>query len=161
MITHSIHDFSLPLIDGSTLEFRKLKGKRILLVNTASECKFTPQFEALQHIHETYGDKIVVVAIPSNDFGMQEPRDGEELIAFCKNNYQASFLIAEKQVVVGDNMHPLYAWATEVENPDFAGEILWNFEKFVFDENGELIARFRSDVNPVDEYVLEELGVKS
>ncbi len=153
------HDFSFKLIDGTEKSLVDFRGKKILVVNTASECGFTPQYEQLQQVQEAYGDKIVIIGFPANEFGKQEPGTNEEIASFCKANYGVTFLMAEKVVVEGDEIHPLFAWLCAQKNVEPDGPIRWNFEKFILDENGLLIARFRSGTSPAEEPVLKALGV--
>lgn len=147
----SIHDFSFKTIDGKDQSFADFKGKKILIVNTASECGYTPQYEGLQALHEKYKDKVVVIGFPANEFGKQEPGTNEDIASFCKKNYGVTFLMAEKVCVKGKEIHPIFSWLTQQPNPNFTGDIRWNFEKFVLDEAGKLIARFRSGTTPDDE----------
>lgn len=144
----SIHDFSFTTIDGNEKSFSEFKGKKILIVNTASECGFTPQYKELQEVHEKYGSELVIIGFPANNFGAQEPGTNNEIVAFCEKNYGVTFLLSEKVSVDGDDIDPLFAWLCAQKNDNFEGEIKWNFEKFVMDENGKLITRFRSMVKP-------------
>ena len=146
----SIYDFSFTSIDGKKIEFSEFKGKKLLIVNTASKCGFTKQYKDLQELHKLYGDKLVIIGFPANNFGNQEPGSNEDIKGFCEENYGVSFLMAEKVEVKGEKIHPLFKFLTEQPNPDFTGAIKWNFEKFLVDENGKLIHRYRSQVNPMD-----------
>lgn len=146
----NIYDFSFKDIDGSSHEMSEFKGKKILIINTASECGFTPQYEALQEVHEKYGEKVVLIGFPANNFGGQEPGSNDEIAQFCKKNYGVSFLMASKVSVKGSDIHPLFKWLIEQENEAFTGPINWNFEKFLINEEGKLIMRYRSATPPND-----------
>ena len=146
----SIHTFKVKDVDGKFIDFSNFKGKKILIVNTASECGYTRQYQDLQELHSKYGNKVVVIAFPANNFGGQEPGSNEEIKSFCSKNYQVSFPIAGKVSVKGSDMAPIFQWLTTQENPDFTGDINWNFEKFLLDENGKLLRRYRSRVKPTD-----------
>ena len=137
----SIYDFKVPGLEGGQIDFSKFKGKKVLIVNTASKCGNTPQYADLETLYEQHKDKLVIVGFPANNFGAQEPGTNEEIKEFCKKNYGVSFPMAEKVSVKGDDIHPLFQYLTEeakklgVEDP-----IKWNFTKFLLDENGKLIA---------------------
>lgn len=146
----TVYDFSFTSIDGKKVELSSFKGKKLLIVNTASKCGFTKQYKDLQELHKLYGDQLVIIGFPANNFGNQEPGSNEEIKGFCEENYGVSFMMAEKVEVKGDQIHPLFKFLTEQPNPDFTGAIKWNFEKFLIDENGKLIHRYRSQVNPMD-----------
>lgn len=145
----SVYEFKLTNIDGKETPLSEFKGKVLLIVNTASECGFTPQYEGLQATHEEYSDDgLVVMGFPANNFGGQEPGTDDEIKKFCKVNYGVSFPMFSKISVKGDDQHPLFTYLTSADNPDFTGEIKWNFEKFLINKQGKLIHRFRSDVTP-------------
>lgn len=146
----SVYDFKLKTIDGNDFSLAKYKGKKILIVNTASKCGYTPQYTALQKLSELYKDKLVIVGFPANNFGGQEPGTEADIKAFCHDNYSVTFPMSSKVSVKGADIAPLFKYLTEAENPDFTGEIKWNFEKFLLDENGKLIHRFRSKTTPLD-----------
>jgi glutathione peroxidase len=145
----SVYDFSLKTIDGQNFSLSQYKGKMVLVVNTASKCGFTPQYAELQKLADTYKDKSVVVGFPANNFGGQEPGANTEIKTFCQKNYGVTFPLSEKVSVKGDDISPLFKYLTEAPNPDFTGEIKWNFEKFLIDPNGKLIHRFRSQTTPM------------
>jgi len=155
--TQSIYDFSFKTIDGQTKSFADFKGKKILVVNTASKCGFTKQYKDLQKLHELYGKDLVVIGFPANNFGSQEPGSNEEINAFCEQNYGVNFIMAEKVDVKGDGINPIFAFLTAQSNPDFTGEIKWNFEKFLINEDGKLVHRYRSQVNPMDQVIVGQL----
>ncbi|MES2810068.1 MAG: glutathione peroxidase [Bacteroidota bacterium] len=146
----SVYDFKLKTIDGTAFSLKKFKGKKILVVNTASKCGFTKQYTDLQKLSETYKDKLVVVGFPANNFGGQEPGSDAEIKTFCSDLFKVSFPMSTKVSVKGDDISPLFKYLTEAENPDFTGEVKWNFEKFLLDENGKLIHRYRSATTPMD-----------
>jgi len=154
MAQTSIHDFSFKTIDGVEKSFADFKGKKIMIVNTASECGYTPQYKALQAVHEKYGDKVVIIGFPANNYGHQEPGANTDIAAFCEKNYGVTFLMAEKVSVDGKDIHPIFQWLISQKNNSFEGDIRWNFEKFVLDEAGKLIARFRSGVEPDAEEIV-------
>ena len=154
----STYDFKLKNIDGQEFSLAKYKGKKILIVNTASKCGFTPQYVELQKLSEVYKDKLVVVGFPANNFGQQEPGTNAEIKAFCASYAAVKFPLSEKVSVKGDDIAPLFKYLTEAPNPDFTGEIKWNFEKFLIDENGTLIHRFRSKVTPMSEDITKYLN---
>lgn len=153
----SVHDFTITSIDGETINLSKFKGKKMLLVNTASECGFTKQYAGLQALAEQYGDEVVVIGFPANNFGGQEPGTAEEIQAFCEKNFGVTFLLAEKSSVKGDDISDLFQYLTTAENQSFSGDIKWNFEKFLIDENGRLTHRFRSKVEPMSEEIVSLL----
>lgn len=153
----SVYDFKLKSIDGDPFSLAKYKGKKVLIVNTASKCGFTPQYAELQKLADTYKDKLVVVGFPANNFGQQEPGSATEIKSFCQKNYGVTFPLSEKVSVKGDDIDPLFKYLTTAPNPDFTGDIQWNFEKFLIDENGKLIHRFRSKVTPMSETLTKYL----
>ena len=147
----SIYDFKSTDINGKTIDFSSFKGKKILIVNVASECGYTPQYEGLEKLYEKYKDKLVIIGFPANNFGQQEPGTNQEIESFCKKNYAVSFPLMSKVSVKGDDIDPLFKWMIETGNPDLTGDIKWNFEKFLFDEHGKLIHRYRSKTEPMSE----------
>jgi glutathione peroxidase len=154
----SIHQFKVESIDGGTIDFSKFKGKKILIVNTASQCGYTPQYEGLEKLYEQYKDKLVIVGFPANNFGGQEPGSNAEIKAFCTNNYKVTFPMAAKVSVKGSDKAPIYKWLTEkTENGTLDANISWNFNKFLLDENGQLIQHFASGVKPTDEAITKYL----
>lgn len=154
----SIYDFKVAALESGTIDFASFKGKKILVVNTASECGFTKQYEGLQALHEKYKDKLVIVGFPANNFGGQEPGTNEEIGAFCKKNYGVSFPMAAKISVKGDDAAPIYQWlCNKKENGVLDAEVGWNFNKFLLDENGTLLAHFESKVAPMSEEITGKL----
>jgi len=158
MSQETIHDLSFKSIEGSEISFADYKGKMIMIVNTASKCGFTPQYTELQQVHEKYKDQLVIIGFPANNFGAQEPGTNDEINAFCKKNYGVSFQMAEKVSVKGDDIHSLFSWLNKQENPDYIGDIKWNFEKYLLDENGILIHRYRSMTKPDSKKITELLN---
>jgi glutathione peroxidase len=146
-------NFKMTSLDGKTVDMAKYQGKVVLLVNVASECGYTGQYKPLQALHQKYGkDGLAIVGVPSNDFGAQEPGTNEEIAQFCKKNYGVTFDMLAKVCVDGAQQCSLYKFLTSKEtNPRFAGRIRWNFEKFLIGRNGEVVARFASDVEPDSE----------
>src|ERR1700744_4987361 len=147
--TSSVYEFKLKTIDGQNFSLAKYKGKKVLIVNTASKCGFTPQYAELQKLADLYKDKVVVVGFPANNFGQQGPGTATEIKSFCQKNYGVTFPLSQKISVKGDDIDPLFKYLTTAPNPDFTGDIKWNFEKFLIDENGNLIHRFRSQTTPL------------
>lgn len=146
----SVYDFKqLKTIDGKNFNLSKYKGKKILIVNTASQCGFTRQYAELEKLYETYKDKLVIVGFPANNFGGQEPGSNQDIKTFCHDKFSVTFPMSEKVSVKGLDIDPLFQYLTTADNPDFTGEIKWNFEKFLIDENGKLIHRFRSQTTPM------------
>ena len=155
----TIYDFKVPSLEGSTIDFSKFKGKKVLIVNTASECGYTPQYADLQKLYEAYKSKLVIVGFPANNFGGQEPGSNTEIKEFCKKNYGVTFMMAEKVSVKGADIHPLFKWLTnKSENGVMDAEIKWNFTKFLLDEKGKLIGVFPSKVNPNSEEITKHLN---
>ena len=146
-------DFSLKTIDGKDAPLSAYKGKVVLLVNVASYCGNTPQYKGLQALHEQHAkDGLVIVGVPANEFGKQEPGTNEEIKEFCETNYKVSFPMMSKIVVKGNGIDPLYKYLTTKEtNGKFAGDITWNFEKFLIGRDGQVIARFNPRTNPESE----------
>jgi glutathione peroxidase len=150
--TSSLYDLSLSLttLEGDKIDFTTFKGKKILFVNVASKCGFTPQYKDLQELHEEYKDKLVVIGLPCNQFGSQEPGSSDEIATFCEKNYGVEFLITEKIDVKGDNQDPLYKWLTnKSENGKVNMGVKWNFQKYLVDENGSMMDYFMSSTNPL------------
>ena len=154
----SIHSFTVKSIYGKNLNLASFKGKKILIVNTASACGYTPQYEGLEKVYEQYKDKLVILGFPCNQFGGQEPGSNEEIVAFCKKNYGVSFPLADKIDVKGSNAAPIYQWLTQKsKNGVLDASISWNFNKFLIDENGKMMAYFPSNVKPDSESILSYL----
>jgi glutathione peroxidase len=145
----SIYEFTLPSIDGKPLPLANFKGKVVLVVNVASRCGFTPQYSALESTYEKYKDQgFVSLGFPANNFGSQEPGTNQEIKTFCQAKYSVSFPMYAKVSVKGDDQTPLYNYLTTKANPAVAGDIKWNFTKFLVDRNGNVVKRFEPDVTP-------------
>jgi glutathione peroxidase len=156
--TKTIYDFTVESLNGGTINFADFKGKKILIVNTASKCGFTPQYEELQALYEKYKDHLVIVGFPANNFFSQEPGSNETIEAFCKKNYGVTFPMAAKISVKGKDIAPVYKWlCNKAENGVMDAKISWNFNKFILDENGKLIAHFKSNVKPMSEEIISKL----
>lgn len=155
----SIYDFKVLDIDGNEVSLSKFKGNVLLIVNVASKCGYTPQYEGLQAIYEKYKDRgFYVLGFPANNFGNQEPGTNEEIKEFCSTRYKVTFPMFAKISVKGEDQHPLYKFLTSKEtNPDFAGEITWNFNKFLVDRHGKVVARFSSKDKPESELVTQTI----
>lgn len=146
----SIYDIKLTSISGEQVDLSKFKGKKILFVNVASECGFTGQYKDLQKLHETYKDNLVVIGVPCNQFGGQEPGNASQIQSFCEKNYGVTFLITEKSDVKEKEQHKLYAWLTQkAKNGNSDSVVKWNFQKYLVDEKGHLIDYFYSSTNPM------------
>ncbi len=146
----SIYDFKVTALNGGTIDFSQFKGKKILIVNTASKCGFTPQYDALEALSKKYKDKLVIVGFPANNFLFQEPGSNEKIATFCKENYGVTFPMAAKVSVKGSKMAPIYRWLTEKKYNGFEDtHVKWNFQKYLIDENGRLISSF-SPATPPD-----------
>lgn len=151
-----IYEFDLETLSGNKTSLKSYQGKALLIVNTASRCGFTSQYQDLQALYDLYRTKgLVVIAFPSNDFGGQEPGSNQEIATFCQKNYGVTFPVFSKGPVSGPSKQPLFKFLTEEGEPELKGEVSWNFEKFLVDKKGKLVARFRSSVGPKSPPVLE------
>ena len=146
----TVHDFTLNSIDGQPAPLAAYKGKVVLLVNVASKCGFTPQYSALESTYEKYKDRgFVIVGIPANNFGAQEPGSNQEIKTFCSSKYHVTFPMMAKVSVKGDDITPLYQFLTnKSSNPQSGGEIKWNFTKFLIGPDGRVITRFEPEITP-------------
>ncbi len=140
-ITKALYDFKAKTIDGKEFDFQSLRGKKVLVVNTASKCGYTPQYKELEELFKTYGgEKFTIIGFPANNFGAQEPGSNTEIHEFCTKNYGVTFQMMEKISVKGDDMDPLYKWLTsKSENGKLDAPVKWNFQKFMVDENGHVV----------------------
>lgn len=153
---NSIYDFKVNGLEGGSINFNDYKGKKILIVNTASKCGLTPQYEGLQKLYNQYKDKLVIIGFPANNFAGQEPGTNTEIGEFCKRNYGVTFPMAEKISVKGDDTHELYKFLKEqAAAKGFTDPVTWNFGKFLVNEKGELVATFGPKVQPMSEEVLK------
>ena len=156
---NSIYDFSLKDIDHKEVNLSQYRGKVVLVVNVASRCGYTPQYEGLQKVYMKYKDRgFVILGFPANNFMAQEPGTDEEIKTFCSAKYSVTFPIFSKISVKGDDIHPLYKFLTSKEtDPEFSGDIKWNFSKFLIDKNGKIIARFEPKVTPESDPVIQAI----
>lgn len=154
----TIYDFKVESLDGNEINFADFKGKKILIVNTASECGFTPQYADLEKLSKDYADNLVVVGFPANNFGGQEPGSNKEIGAFCEKNFGVTFPMAAKVSVKGDDTAPIFKYLIEKElNCVKNTAILWNFTKFLIDENGHLIDSYISTTKPTSDSITKYL----
>jgi glutathione peroxidase len=154
----TVYDFSFKTLDGKVVKLSTFKGKKILIVNTASKCGYTVQYSDLEKLHQQYGKNVVLIGFPQGNFGGQELGTNAEIKQFCTGGkYNTSFLLAEKSSVKGDDISPLFKYLTTQANPDFTGDIKWNFEKFLINEKGQLVHRYRSAVKPLDPAITKNL----
>ena len=171
----AIYDFKVPALDGSSIDLSAYKGKKIMIVNTASKCGNTPQYAELEKLYEKYKSKLVIVGFPANNFGEQEPGSNTEIQEFCKKNYGVTFPMAEKVSVRGDDTAPIYKWLVDQSKElaksvpsDNSKDLVWkrylqdpvnwNFTKFLIDEQGKLVAVFHNKVSPMSEEVTKHLN---
>ena len=149
----SIYDFKVNSLDGTLVDFERYRGKNLLIVNTASKCGYTPQYETLQKLHETYGDRVTVLGFPANNFLWQEPGTNEEIASFCQKNYGVTFQMFEKISVRGNDQHALYRWlfAKAGKKPG------WNFCKYFVNRKGEVTGFYGPKVSPMDESIIKQI----
>lgn len=149
----TIYNFKLNAIDGDGVALDRFKGKALLLVNVASECGFTPQYADLEALYRKYREQgLFVLGIPSNDFGAQEPGSNQQIAEFCKSEYDVTFPLFEKISVKGENQHPLYRWLTAA-----AGQVSWNFNKFLIGRDGKIRRRYETKVKPFDQKLVQDI----
>jgi len=152
------YSFKVKTLESQDFDLSSLKGKKVMVVNTASKCGYTPQYEDLQVLHEQYGGKLVILGFPANNFGNQEPGTALEIRQFCSDKYHVTFTMMEKISVKGDDMHPLYKWLTSKEkNGVMDSEVKWNFQKYLIDENGKLVDVLYSKEKPGSKKVINWL----
>jgi glutathione peroxidase len=152
----NIYQFKVQGLTDGEIDFSNFKGKKIMIVNLASECGFTPQYRQLQQLNEQCGDLIQIIGFPCNDFGGQEPGGADEIQAFCSINYGVTFPLTTKVAILGSDMHPIYQWLTQKEmNGVEDSEVKWNFQKYLPDDQGHLLKTLPSSVSPIDETVLD------
>ncbi|AKQ47650.1 glutathione peroxidase [Rufibacter radiotolerans] len=155
----SIYDIPLKTIDGKDTSLKAYKGKKLLLVNVASECGYTPQYEDLEKLHKLHGDKVVVLGFPANDFGGQEPGSNQEIAQFCQKNFGVTFPLFEKAAVTGKEQQSLYKWLTSKEaNGSNAEAPTWNFCKYLIGEDGRVLKFYPSKVSPLSEELLRDIN---
>ncbi len=154
--TTQIYDFTMNDIDGKPRTLREFKGQVMMIVNTASFCGNTPQYDGLQTLYEQYHDQgFTILAFPANDFGKQEPGDNKEIAEFCYTKYSLEFPLFSKITVLGDQKHPLYRYLTE--DTAFQGEIAWNFQKFLVNRTGQVIARYAPKQKPLTQQIVDDI----
>jgi glutathione peroxidase len=151
----SIYDFTIPSIHAQAIDFAQFKGKYLLIVNTASECGYTPQYAQLQELYMFAQENLHIIACPSNDFGGQEPGTDAQIAQFCTRNYGVSFSVTTKLKVLGEQKHPLYQFLTMLG----AAEVRWNFQKYLFDTEGKFVQVYAPGVTPLDESILQVIGI--
>lgn len=158
--TKTLYDFTAKTIDGQDFDFSSLKGKKVLIVNTASKCGYTPQYEQLEELYKKYGgDGFEIIGFPANNFMSQEPGSNDEIAEFCQKNYGVTFTMMEKISVKGKDQHEIYTWLTEEEQNGVSNDkVKWNFQKFLIDENGNLVKSLPPGTNPLDDEILSWLG---
>ncbi len=156
----SIYDFTVLTLEGEDFSFSQLKGKKVMIVNTASKCGFTPQYEELQELWEHYGgDGFIIIGFPANNFMKQEPGSNEDIKEFCTRNYGVTFPMMSKISVKGDDMHPVYKWLTTKDlNGVEDSKVQWNFQKYLIDENGKLFKVIKPRTKPTDPEILNWLN---
>ncbi len=154
----SVYDIKIKALDGSEIDLSKYKGKKILIVNTASKCGYTPQYEGLEKLYEQYKDKLVIIGFPANNFLFQEPGSNNDIQTFCKKNYGVTFPMTEKISVKGKKMHPLYVYLTQKKYNHFSdNSVKWNFQKYLIDEKGNLVQVFAPSVEPMSEEIVNAI----
>ena len=147
-----LYDFSLNYLDGKPIDWNTFKGKKVLLVNVASQCGLTPQYTQLQELNEEFGgDRFAILGVPCNDFAGQEPGTAEEIATFCSTNYGVSFSLSEKVHTIGDEIHPIYEWLKE----QTGSEVSWNFQKYLIDQEGKIAGYFSPQTEPADSHILD------
>jgi glutathione peroxidase len=159
--TQDFYDFKVKTLEGKEFSFSSLKGKKVMIVNTASFCGFTPQYKELEDLYEKYKDELVIIGFPANNFGNQEPGTASQIREFCTKNYHVTFPLMEKISVKGDDMAPVYKWLTsKAENGVMNSEVKWNFQKYLIDGNGKLVDVIYSMEKPDSKKVLQWLSTK-
>lgn len=154
----SLYNIKINSLQGKPIQLSDFENKYILFVNVASKCGFTPQYEDLEKLHKEHKDNLVVIGVPCNQFGKQEPGNASEIQEFCEMNYGVSFLMTEKIDVKGENQHPLYAWLTSKSlNGNKSSSVKWNFQKYLVDKNGELIDYYFSITSPTSSKIVNHL----
>ncbi len=159
--TVNFYDFKVKTLEGKEFDFSTLKGKKVMIVNVASNCGNTPQYKDLEALYEKYRDELVIIGFPANNFGGQEPGSPSEIRKFCTEKYNVSFPLMEKSSVKGDNMNPVYKWLTsKEENGVMDSEVTWNFQKYLIDDNGKLAGMLKPKELPESEKTITWLSAK-
>ena len=158
-ISASIYDIEINSLEGDAIDLSDYKGKMLLIVNVASECGFTKQYEGLQKLYEEYQDNLMIIGVPCNQFGGQEPGTASEIQTFCQKNYGVSFLMTEKVDVKSNNQHPLYKWLTSKElNGKSNSSVKWNFQKYLINDEGQLVDYYFSTTSPMSDKITKHLN---
>ena len=158
-VPKSIYDFKVEGLEGNTIDFAQFRGKKILVVNTASKCGYTPQYEGLESLYKAHKDKLMIVGFPANNFMFQEPGSNAEIGEFCKRNYGVSFPMAAKISVKGKNMAPIYQWLTQKKHNGLKDSgVKWNFQKYLIDEQGKLVEVFAPGVKPDSDEIMTAIN---
>lgn len=158
-VPKSIYDFKVASLTGGTIDLSAYKGKKIMIVNTASKCGYTPQYAELEALYKQYGDKLVIIGFPANNFLFQEPGSNSDISEFCQKNYGVTFPMAAKISVKGRDMAPIYRWLTNKEYNGFKNSsVKWNFQKYLIDEQGHLVAVFPPATSPKSPEVIAAIG---
>ncbi|MBU2920664.1 glutathione peroxidase [Winogradskyella psychrotolerans] len=156
--TQSVYDIKINSLQGQPIDLQQFKGTKMLFVNVASKCGFTSQYKDLQHLQDTYKDTLIIIGVPCNQFGKQEPGTPNEIQEFCEINYGVTFLITEKIAVKGENQHPLYAWLTKKSlNGKQNSTVKWNFQKYLIDDDGEFLNYYYSITSPTSTRLIRYL----
>ncbi len=156
--TKTLYEFKMNSIDGNEVDLSQYKGKKVLIVNVASECGYTPQYEGLEKLYETYKDKLVILGFPANNFGGQEPGTNDQIKSFCKDHYNVTFPMFEKISVTGSDQHPLYQWLSQKDLNGWNDQKpTWNFCKYLIDETGHLVKFYSSAVDPMSDEITSQL----
>ena len=159
--TSGFYDFKVKTLEGNEFDFASLKGKKVMIVNTASKCGFTPQYKDLEDVYVKYRDNLVIIGFPANNFASQEPGTAAEIRKFCTENYGVTFPLMEKISVKGNDMAPIYKWLTSKEkNGIMDSEVKWNFQKYLIDENGKLVDVIYSKDKPTSDKVIAWISSK-
>lgn len=153
-VSGSVYDFKIKALDGTVVDFERFRGKNLLVVNTASKCGYTPQYEPLQKLHELYGDRLAVLGFPANDFLWQEPGSNSDIAAFCEKNYGVTFQMFEKISVRGMDQHPLYRWLSAKAGK----KPTWNFCKYFVNTRGEVTGFYGPKVSPMDDVIVKQIA---
>ncbi|MFT7188737.1 glutathione peroxidase [Sediminicola arcticus] len=154
----TIYTIEINALNGNPIHLDKFKGKKLLFVNVASKCGYTKQYGPLQKLQDAFGDKLVIIGCPCNQFGSQEPGNAEQIKDFCERNYGVNFLMTEKLEVKGDQQHPLYQWLTKKDkNGNKSSNVKWNFQKYLLDEKGQLLEMFESSIDPLSSKITDFL----
>ena len=155
------YDFKVKTLEGADFDFSTLKGKKVMVVNVASKCGFTPQYKELEEMYRKYEDELVIIGFPANNFANQEPGTASEIRQFCTDKYGVTFPLMEKISVMGNDMHPLYKWLTSKDkNGVMDSEVKWNFQKYLIDEDGKLVDVLYSKEKPESEKSIKWLSSK-